>query len=268
MNFLKHHLSLIIPLVALLFSLQFYVTVERAMSGYEKSLKESYSIVIAAQKEMDPIVLKNVINNIDTILEIEPDFVLDKLKTGVSSANLALLKVSLPKFYKITLTYLPDPTELNHLQEELKKVQGVSRVETFAKAHTDIYTLLRFLNGVSKVFAGLIFLISFLLMVKQVEIWKFEHIERMEIMSLFGAPFFMRSAVLFRLGIIDALLSAGAITYLYFETLEHPSVKEFLYKIGIENIIFFPFTDALTLCGAALLISLTAVMFVISNEKK
>ncbi len=268
MNFLKQHLALIIPLVALLFSLQFYFTVERVNKGYEENLKESYSIVIAAQSDLDPRILKDTIKSVDTIIEIEPDFVLEKLKDGVSSANLALLKVSLPKFYKLTLQTLPSPEELEGMAEKLKKIKGVNRVETFAKSHTNTYTLLRFINGISKVFAVLIFIISFLLMVKQVEIWKFEHIERMEIMSLFGASFAMRSARLFRLGMVDALISAVLVAYIYFEALRYPKVEEILEKIGIEGSVYYPLSDALVMCGVALSISLVTVLFVISKERR
>ena len=62
------------------------------------------------------------------------------------------------------------------------------------------------------------FVVTILLIFKELRIWQFKHSERMNIMGLFGAPAWLRSAVLFRLAIVDALiaslLSFGTFVYL------------------------------------------------------
>ena len=52
MNSLKNHLSLIIPLVALLFALESILLVNRTLSDYESKLGKNYAIVLASNKEL------------------------------------------------------------------------------------------------------------------------------------------------------------------------------------------------------------------------
>ena len=50
-------------------------------------------------------------------------------------------------------------------------------------------------------------IIGFMLIIKQLEVWKLEHNERMYIMELFGAPFWFRGLALFKIAIIDSIIS-------------------------------------------------------------
>ena len=53
MNSLKNHLSLIIPLDALLFALESILLVNRTLNDYENTLGKNYAIILASIKEIN-----------------------------------------------------------------------------------------------------------------------------------------------------------------------------------------------------------------------
>ncbi len=267
MSFLKHHLSLIIPLVAFLFIYQFFKVSDRVVENYQNTLNSTYSIIVASEKPLERSDVEENVESLNTLEEIEQSEMLDKLKSEISAANLALLKMQLPKFYKITLKEFPDDKVLKRIRTQIEKIGGIKRVETFAKSHNRVYRLLVFNKSISKVFAILIFAISFLLMIKQVELWKFEHIERMEIMALFGAPYWMRSALLFRLAFVDSVISTGITAYAYYFLGHSNEVSYLIADLGIEKIPFDVISDSLVLLVISLAISFVSVLMVISKQR-
>ncbi len=57
------------------------------------------------------------------------------------------------------------------------------------------------------IFIFIIFIISILLIIKQMEVWQLAHKERMQIMEIFGAPLILRSGILFGIAIIDSIIA-------------------------------------------------------------
>ncbi|NLU35260.1 FtsX-like permease family protein [Wolinella succinogenes] len=267
MSSLKHHLSLIIPLIALLFSLESIVLIQRAVAGYEANLGKSYSIVIATRKEVSLEEIKRVVKEAEGLKAIAPDAVLEKLQKDISSANLALLKDSLPQFYSLSLDSFPDKSRLGAIDAALKKMNGVERVESFAKSHDQIYRLLLLLKSSVMVFAGLISIISLLLMVKQIEIWRFEHSERMEIMGYFGAPSWMRNGLLFRLALVDSLIAAGIIGAGMIYLSQDPTTLTLIGDVGLDGSIFAPEHDSLLLLLGGVGVSILSVWMVILRPR-
>ena len=49
--------------------------------------------------------------------------------------------------------------------------------------------------------------VSLFLIIKQMEIWKYAHKQRMQVMEIFGAPLMLRSGVLFKVAIMDAFIA-------------------------------------------------------------
>ncbi len=262
MSFLKHHLSLIIPLVALLFIYQFFTISDRILKDHQEKINSNYSIIIASERDLEKSEIEDVIESIKDLEEIEPDSMLSRLKGEISDANLALLKMELPKFYRITLLRFPDEKFLDKIKVTLEKVNGVKRVETFAKSHNRVYRLLILNKSISKILAILIFVISFLLMIKQIELWRFEHMERMEIMGLFGASYWMRSALLFRLALVDSIIATAITSYFYYYLQSSNEVNYLTSDLGIDSIPFSLLGDTITLLSIALFISFVSVFMV------
>ncbi|MBX7489918.1 FtsX-like permease family protein [Helicobacter turcicus] len=267
MNSLKNHLSLIIPLVALLFALESILLVNRTLRDYESKLGKNYAIILASKKELSLESLRNKITEAQALSPINAQIVLDRLKNNVSQANLILLKKSLPYFYSLTLNTYPSDARLIAIQKTLENFEEIVRIETFTKSHNQIYQLLLIINGSIMIFSSLIALISLLLMFKQIEIWKFQHIERMEIMTLFGAPLWMRSQILFRLACIDTILATLIVVGGLFYISQNPSLLIFFQELGLNPEIFSPFLDSIVLLLTGLTLSLISVWIVSLQQK-
>ncbi|TLD85307.1 cell division protein FtsX [Helicobacter sp. MIT 11-5569] len=267
MNSLKNHLSLIIPLVALLFALESILLVNRTLSDYESKLGKNYAIILASKKELSLESLRNKITEAESLNPIDAQIILDRLKNNISQANLILLKKSLPNFYSLTLNQYPSDARLIAIQKALESFDEIVRIETFTKSHNQIYQLLLIINGSIMIFSSLIALISLLLMFKQIEIWKFQHIERMEIMTLFGAPLWMRSQVLFRLACIDTILATLIVAGGLFYISQNPSLLIFFQELGLNPEIFSPILDSIVLLLTGLTLSLIAVWIVSLQQK-
>lgn len=257
-----------LALVAILFSLQFYLSFERMTKRYEAVLANDYSIIVSSAH---PLSTPDLSMQYPIIAEVEPisaDKVLESLKGDLSAENFQLLKVTMPKFYRLKLKHYPSSEELAKLEGQLKGHIGIIRVETFARSQSKIYQLLMVVNYLLLVFLVTIGAISLLLMVKQMEVWRYEHQVRMHIMEIFGAPLWLRSAVLFRLATIDSILSALLVIAIFLYLRYDPTVTDLLEYIGLGEIIFDPLIDGAALVGIALTISILAVIAVIMRKSE
>mgnify|MGYP006897426391 CR=1 FL=1 len=98
---------------------------------------------------------------------------------------------------------------------------------------------------VISVFSIAVLIVTVLLIIKELRIWQFMHNERMSIMGLFGAPIWLSSAILFRLAIVDAILSSFA-TFIVFSYLASSDwIKNQLEHIGINIVVFDQVDDFL-----------------------
>ena len=268
MKSLKNHLSVIVSLFVLLFSLQFTFLTNKIVENYSKKLTQDYSIVVVAPKLLSKAVVKSRVNGIKSIEEISSKKILDRLKGNISSKNISLLKIALPKFYSMKLESFPSIKEIERIKSKLLKSGLVTRVETFSKTHNKIYRMFQALKNTASVFSVFILIISVLLMFKQMKIWLLEHRERMAIMTLFGAPFWMKSAVLYRLVIVDSLISTAlvATTFIVFPSIE--KVKGFAQNMNIIIPEFDLLKDTGVLLGVAVIFSLFIVSIVIRKMNK
>lgn len=263
MKSLKNHLSVIFPLFVLLFSLQFALMSDKIVKNFAKKLTNEYSIVVVAPKKIDEAVLMSRVRGIKSIEEISSKKILDRLKGNISSKNISLLKVALPKFYSLKLKSFPDLKEIEDIKKKLLKTKMVTKVETFAKTHTKVYRVFVLLKSISFLFSAFILVVSVLLMFKQMRIWLLEHKERMAIMSLFGAPFWMKSAILYRLAIVDSFISTFLVSLLYIVLPKFEQVKEFTNSLNIKIPEFDIIKDSGILLGISLAFSLFIVSIVI-----
>jgi len=269
MKSIKNHLSLVVALVSILFSLQIYIVAERSIDAYKETLATKYSVVAVSEKA----VTQKEFNKIDKIIaeveELDPDRIIEKLSEGISQKNKDLLKVTLPKFYKIHLTHYPSPSEIESLTKSLLRYPSIKKVEDFSHTHDTTYKLLVLFKGVVLVFALSIFVVTTLLIFKELRIWQFKHSERMNIMGLFGAAVWLRSAVLFRLAFVDAVI-ATIITYAFFTYMaSYPAMLEQFSMIGIEIVVFDQLKDLTRLAVVAIgLSTLLATMIVIGHREE
>jgi cell division transport system permease protein len=268
MKSVKNHLSLVIALLSILFSIQVFIIVDRSIESYKENLATNYSVVLVAQKRVDALELKKENPIIADVTKLSPDNIIKRLDTGMSSKNIDFLKLTLPKFYKVKLKYFPSPREIKKLTSALLKNESIIKIESFSDSHDTTYKLLLLFKTVISAFSIIMIVVTILLIFKELRIWQFKHNERMSIMGLFGAPIWLRSAVLFRLAIVDALI-ASALAFMIFTIISSSDwVLEQFKNIGIEITIFNPLYDFLLLLLIAVVLSIMLASFIVLGHKE
>jgi len=266
MNTFKSHFSLVIALVTMLLSIQSFITISRFVDDYRTSLKNDYALIVISERELKIENLKRLSPFIDHFELIDPSDAVGSLKTNLSSANYSLLQTMLPKFYRVHLTRYPSSDELRSIERRLKSNANIRDVESFASNQTKLYTLLSINRTIMLIFAILAFTITSLLVLRQMEVWRLRHHDRMKIMAVFGAPMWMRSAVLYKLAIIDSIISTAIVSGGFYYLASGRFIDAYLTKLGLGPLRFHTLEDGMVLFGTALFISVLSVFFVVMSS--
>jgi cell division transport system permease protein len=261
MNSLKSHIALILALISILISIFLFRLFNNVLHQYQQNILNNYSIVIVSEKEITYLDIKEI----GEIEKIDISKQLNYMKNRFKNINLSSIKM--PYFYKLRLKTLPSPQKLNEIEEILKSYPYIKRVLTYRSSQTKIYNLLMLLKITSNLFMIIIGVLGFLLIIKQLEVWKLEHNERMYIMELFGAPFWFRGAALFKIALIDsiiALLSTFAIIFYIQNSIMYKTILSDLnisLKFNLQE-------EFLILLAVSLSISLISSVMVVTGRKK
>jgi len=268
MKSVKNHFSLVIALLSILFSMQIFIVVDRSIDAYKKNLANQYSVIAVSQKSISKEDLLSFDTLISDVEELKPDGVIKRLNKSMDVKNIELLKVTLPKFYKLHLSRFPTPIEVKKLTKSLLANNGITKVEDFSRNHDTTYKMLLLFKSVISIFAITIMVVTTLLIFKELRIWQYQHSDRMSIMGLFGAPVWLRSAVLFRLAITDAII-ATFIVFLLFTYLSQDAyiLSKFL-DIGVKIVIFDQINDSLVLLSTAILLSVFLASMIVLGHKE
>lgn len=267
MKSIKNHLSLIIPLFVMLFSYEFLTLVDRIVSSYEQKLVSQYSIVFSASQKVDKLYLKDKFLYIKSIDIIPNDRILNKLNQKLSKALISDLQTKLPFFYSVKIKTFLNSNELLEFQEKLNKEPSIQRVEVFAKKFDQMREFLILSKKTVWILNIFIFIVTFLLIFKQMEVWTLVHKERIDIMSLLGAPFWLKSATLYKSIIVDSILSAIFASVCTYVIVSSDSFKEVLSKTSLDvpHIDFAQDTLVLTFIGS--IVSIVLVTLLIFKQK-
>ncbi len=268
MRSIRHHLSLILPLFAILFCIEYLMVFDRITESHEKSLKESYSIILVADRSAKLSDISHRDTLIERVERIDAENVLRRIKADMNPESVEKIRSIMPLFFSIKLKRYADGERIERLRSELISVPGVRDVHIFEKVHDRLYAMLLFMKISFTVFSVLIGAISLLLLVKQMTIWQFEHRERMQIMSLFGAPVWLRSGVLFRLAVVDALLALLFVVSALLYLVNDPGVVKLLDAVGATPERLFRFDDIAVLAGLSFAIAVFSAGWVVLRFKE
>jgi len=267
MKSIKNHLMFILPFMAILLGIEFYLVFDRTTDSYEEGLKEGYSMLVVAKKPMKLAELQALSEHISSAKPIERENIVSEVLKGVNKSNTKAILSSLPYFYSVGLDTYLHTSGLEQIKKNLQSSANIKKVETFSGSYGSSYKLFSFIKFTLKLFILFMGVVSLFLIIKQMEIWKYVHKERMKIMETFGAPLMLRSGVLFKVAIIDALIAAllTSIIFLYMKF-------QWVDSSGIDIMIknqdkLFRWDDLLLLLGAALCIAIVAVYSVVFSNK-
>jgi cell division transport system permease protein len=262
MNYLKNHLSLILALISILFSIEVYFIFNKIVTNYSKKIANNYNIIIVSNKPLKNLKLKEI----SEIEQINIENSLKNLKQNLQGFDIQKLKAELPYFYKLHFNKFPTPNEIQNLTTQLKKIPSIKRIETFRVNQNRIYNLLIITKTISVIFMTIILFIAFLLILKQMEVWKLEHSERIYIMDLFGAPFLLKSGVLLRMAIVDSIISVIIIGIVISFIINSNLYQNILNQLGI-NIKINLLADLSLFFGISIMISIISTIIVILSKK-
>ena len=220
MKSIKEHLMFIMPLMAMLIGIEFILVFNRITSSYEEKLKNEYAILISSQKKLTVPMLRNVSEYIDTIDVMKRREIAKEVTSGMQDDALAAIMKDLPYFYRVHLNSYLSLEELKKLQKKLKSVDGVLNVEIFGETYHSKHTMFRLVKMLLNIFIIMLFIVSLMLVIKQMQVWQLAHKERMQIMEIFGAPLMLRSGILFKIAFIDAIIATilNIIIFIYIKS--------------------------------------------------
>ncbi|NPA54980.1 MAG: hypothetical protein GXO40_01280 [Epsilonproteobacteria bacterium] len=262
MKYLKSHLFLIFALVSILFSIETYLIFNKIVSSYEQKIVKNYTVIVVSKTPIKQINFPYI----DKITPINIQNSLANIQKQLKGFDINKLKAQLPYFYKLHFKSFPSPKELNRLERTLMKNPNIKRIESFRISQHQTYNLLLMTKLIATIFMVIILFIAFLLITKQLEVWRFEHSERMYIMELFGAPFWFRSAILLKLAIVDSILSIVLIFFIIEYIINSRMYQDLLSQLQI-NIEVNIWANLAMFFGISLSISLLSTFIVIMSKK-
>ncbi|WP_457608086.1 cell division protein FtsX [Nitratifractor sp.] len=252
----------ILPLMAILLGIEFFMVFDRVTSHYEERLRESYTILVVTKKPMEASKFKAIDAHISQVDPIPKKRIAQEIAQGLRNTGTAEILKALPCFYTLHLDRYLSRQDVERIRKKLLRHPTIKKVETFGENHRAKYNLFIFLKIVFWSFVTLLSLVSVFLIVKQMEVWQLAHRERMRIMEVFGAPMLLRSGVLFRMGIVDAivatLFSAGLFALLRYYWAPISGVE----ILSRNRELLFEPKDLAILGGISLALVITAVLSV------
>ena len=268
MRSFKSHISVIFPLVILLFAIEFSLMLGKFVSDYEFKMTSDYNIIIVSEIELNENMLIPIIPTFASLTTLDANLILNRLKNDISAKNISVLKSILPKFYSLKLTNFPSKDAMVNIKANLSKIQGVKRVETFSKTHDQVYNMLILSKNIADYFAIVVGLLGLVLVFKQMRIWLYEHKRRVEIMTLFGAPYWLKSAMLYKLSIIDSIIATTLVVIFYAIFPALPSFKSAIFAVGFDQPNLNLLSDATILFGVSIGVSVIAVSLVMLLSRR
>ncbi len=257
----------ILPLMAILLGLEFYLVFDRTTDSYEKGLKEGYSMLVVTHEPASLETFQSLNSHVSASKKIKREDIVSQIAKGVGKEDKKEILGALPHFYSVSLDAYLGTSDLKQIKEDLEAHANVKSVETFGSAYSSSYKLFSFIKLSLKIFIVFMAMVSLFLIIKQMEIWKYAHRERMQVMEIFGAPLMLRSGVLFKVAIVDAIL-ATILTSLFFAYIKFQWAANSGIDIMVQNKEeLFKATDAAILLGTALLIVIIAVYTVVFSSR-
>jgi len=174
---------------------------------------------------------------------------------------------ALPYFYNLGLDSYLHTSGLEKIKKDLEADANIKKIETFGSSYNSSYRLFSFIKLILKVFIGFMAVVSLFLIIKQMEIWKYAHKERMQVMEIFGAPLMLRSGVLFRVAFVDAIFSTILVSTIFFYTKFYWASGSGIDIMVQNQEALFKFSDIGILLGSSVLIVIIAVYTVVFSSK-
>jgi len=253
--------------MAILLGIEFYLVFERTTNTYEKGLKESYTMLVVSKKPVELSAFQALNKHISSSENIAREGIVSEVAKGVGKSTSDAIMKALPYFYNLGLDAYLHSSELENIKRDLKADKNIKRVETFGGSYNSSYRLFTFIKFTLKIFIIFMTVVSLFLIIKQMEIWKYAHKERMQVMEIFGAPLMLRSGVLFKVAFIDAIFASILVSGIFLYIKFYWAAQSGIDMMTQNQEVLFKVTDMGILLGSSLLIVIIAVYSVVFTNK-
>lgn len=257
----------ILPLMAILLGIEFYLVFDRTTNTYEKGLKEGYSMLVVTKDPMELSKFQALNSHISSLEKIKRDNIVSEVAKGVSKSTSKAILKALPYFYNLGLDTYLHSSGLEEIKKDLESDKNIKRVETFGGSYNSSYKLFSFIKFTLKIFIAFMTIVSLFLIIKQMEIWKYAHKERMQVMEIFGAPLMLRSGVLFKVAFIDAIFATILVSVIFFYIKFYWAAQSGIDIMMENQEVLFRLSDIGVLFASAVLIVIIAVYSVVFSSK-
>ncbi|MFC2073248.1 cell division protein FtsX [Campylobacterota bacterium] len=253
--------------MAILLGIEFYLVFERTTNTYEKGLKEGYSMLVVTHKPMELSKFQTLNDHISTSEKIKREDIVSEVAKGVSKSSSEEILAALPYFYNLGLDEYLHTSGVEEIKKDLESDANIKKVEMFGSSYNSSYRLFSFIKFILKVFIIFMAVVSLFLIIKQMEIWKYAHKERMQVMEIFGAPLMLRSGVLFRVAFVDAVFASILVSAIFFYTKFYWAAGSGIDIMMQNQEALFKFGDIGILLASSVLIVTVAVYIVVFSSK-
>jgi len=268
MKYIKEHIMFIFPLMAILLGLESFLVFDRLTKDYEESLKANYSMLVLTNKPMRLTEFQDLDTHISSMEIIKKQTIVDEMARGMKGTSSSDIMGMLPHFYTLHLDSFLDDAALGKIEQRLVSSSNIKKVEIFGDSHSSNYHLFIFIKIVLWTFVIFMTITSLFLVIKQMEIWQYAHRERMQVMEIFGASTALRSGVLFKRAIMDAIVATVAtnVLFMYLRFAWVPKSHIDMLTQRVE--LLFAYKDIAILFVVAMLIVIMAVSMVVAGSKE
>jgi cell division transport system permease protein len=257
----------ILPLMAILLGIEFYLVFDRTTDSYEKTLTEGYTMLVVSKKPVKLETFQSLNKHIISSKQIERSNIISEVVKGVSKSSSKEILAVLPYFYNLSLDAYLKTSELSKIKQDLEVDKNIKRVETFGSSYSSSYRLFAFIKFTLKIFILFMGVVSLFLIIKQMEIWKYAHEERMQVMEIFGAPLMLRSGVLFRVAFVDAIFATIFVSAIFYYIKFYWAAQSGIDIMAENQEALFQVSDIWILLGSAIFIVIVAVYTVVFSSK-
>lgn len=254
-------------MMAILLGVEFFLVFDRTTNSYEQKLRDGYAMFVVTKKPIELKEFQKLNNHINESQEVNKDKLSEQISQGISQSNAIEILKALPYFYNVKLDGYHNSGVLKEIKTDLEKSENIKRVETFGSSYSDSYKLFTFIKFILKAFISFMAIISLLLIIKQMEIWRYAHKERMQVMKIFGASLMLRSGVLFRVAFVDALISAFSTSGIFLLLKYRWAADSHIEILSQKQNLLFQSSDFIILIGISMLIVTISVSIVVFGNE-
>jgi cell division transport system permease protein len=247
MRQIKLYLYSLIPLFIVIFSITVLTLTARIFNNFQNYIKKEYSIVVVSNHDLELDDLRIHSKMIVDIERVSTKKIVEDVENSLSKTTAVLLSKRVPNFYKVYFDRYPSNSEVEQIKEALLTSEKISRVDTFKNIHQQTYRFLFFITSTITLFTVVLSLTSIFLIIRQVEVWFYQHKKRMDIMKIFGASVMMRSKDLRKVAFWNSIVSTVLVVLIiYFikDTIlsnltEDMEFVELIYNLDVDLIGLF-----------------------------